>query len=119
MVYTWGMTGIVYNKKIHQKPPPTSWNDLWDPAYKGRVILLNDSREVFGMALKKNGWSNNSTDPAQLAKAFQDLKALAPDVLAYDTDSLKQKFIAEEGWIGTMCPGMPPSATGRTPTWGS
>lgn len=104
VVYTWGMTGIVYNKK-YIKTPPTSWNDLWDPAYKGRVILLNDSREVFGMALKKNGWSNNSTDPAQLAKAFQDLKALAPDVLAYDTDSLKQKFIAEEGWIGTMWSG--------------
>lgn len=104
VVYTWGMTGIIYNKK-YVKTPPTSWNDLWDPAYKGRVILLNDSREVFGMALKKNGWSNNSTDPDQLAKAFQDLKELAPSVLAYDTDSLKQKFIAEEGWIGTMWSG--------------
>jgi spermidine/putrescine transport system substrate-binding protein len=104
VVYTWGMTGIVYNKK-YIKTPPTSWNDLWNPDYKGRVILLNDSREVFGMALKKNGQSNNSTDPVQIQVAFENLKNLAPSVLAYDTDSIKQKFIAEEAWIGTMWSG--------------
>ncbi|WP_302221827.1 polyamine ABC transporter substrate-binding protein [Acidaminococcus timonensis] len=104
VVYTWGMTGIVYNKK-YIKEPPTSWNDLWKPEYKGRVILLNDSREVFGMALKKNGWSNNSTDPAQLKKAYEDLALLVPNILAYDTDGIKQKFIAEEAWIGTMWSG--------------
>ena len=65
VVYTWGMTGIIYNKK-YVKTAPTSWQDLWNPVYKGRVILLNDSREVIGMALKKHGFSNNATDPARL-----------------------------------------------------
>ena len=82
-----------------------SWEDLWNPDYKGRVILLNDNREVIGMALKKNGYSNNSTDQAQVEKAFNDLKTLAPNVLAFDTDTIKQKFIAEEAWIGTMWSG--------------
>ncbi|MCG6183471.1 extracellular solute-binding protein, partial [Anoxybacillus sp. LAT_26] len=48
IVYTWGITGIAYNKK-YVKEPITSWQDLWNPAYKGRVILLNDPREVLGM----------------------------------------------------------------------
>lgn len=104
VVYTWGITGIVYNPK-YIKTAPTSWNDLWNPEYKGRLILLNDTREVFGMALKKHGYSNNSTDPGQISEAFEDLKKLAPNVLAYDTDSIKQKFIAEEAWIGTMWSG--------------
>ena len=104
VVYTWGMTGIVYNKK-YVKTPPTSWQDLWNPEYKGRVILLNDSREVLGMDLKKHSWTVNSTDPAQVKSAFEDLKTLAPSVMAYDTDSIKQKFIAEEAWIGTMWSG--------------
>lgn len=52
LVYTWGITGIVYNKNFI-KEAPTSWEDLWNPDYKGRVILLNDNREVIGMALKK------------------------------------------------------------------
>lgn len=104
VVYTWGMTGIVYNKK-YIKTAPTTWQDLWNPEYKGRVILLNDSREVLGMALKKHGKSNNSKDANEVKAAFEDLKALAPNVLAYDTDSIKQKFIAEEAWIGTMWSG--------------
>ena len=78
LVYTWGITGIAYNKN-YVKDVPDSWEDLWNPEYAGRLILLNDSRETIGMALKKNGFSNNSTDPAQVEKAFQDLKALAPN----------------------------------------
>src|SRR5574344_321951 len=104
LAYVWGITGIVYNQKF-VKEAPTSWADLWKPEYKGHVILLNDCREAFSFALKKNGWSNNSTDPAQVGKAFQDLKALNSNVLAYDTENIKQKFIAEEAWIGQMWSG--------------
>lgn len=104
IVYTWGITGIVYNKK-YVKEAPTSWNDLWQDQYKGRLILLNDNREIIGMALKKNGFSNNSTSSKEVAAAVEDLKKLAPNVLAFDTDTIKQKFIAEEAWIGTMWSG--------------
>ncbi|MCD7975167.1 MAG: spermidine/putrescine ABC transporter substrate-binding protein [Phascolarctobacterium sp.] len=104
IVYTWGVTGIVYNKKF-VKEAPTSWNDLWNDEYKGRLILLNDNREVIGMALKKDGFSNNSTNPEEVAKAVADLKKLVPNVLAFDTDTIKQKFIAEEAWIGMMWSG--------------
>lgn len=104
LVYTWGITGIVYNKN-YVKEVPDSWEDLWNPEYKGRLIVLNDCREALGMALKKNGFSNNSANPAEVEKAFLDLKALAPNVLAFDTDTIKQKFVAEEAWIGTMWSG--------------
>ena len=103
-VYTWGITGIAYNKK-YVKEAPASWSDLWKPDYKGKVVLLNDSREVLGMALRKNGYSNSTKDKAELEKAFTDLKTLAPNVLSYDTDNIKQKFIAEEAWIGMMWSG--------------
>lgn len=104
LVYTWGITGIVYNTNFI-KEAPRGWKDLWDKNYKERVILLNDSREVIGMALKKNGWSVNCTDPAKLDKAVNDLKVLSPNVLAFDTDTIKQKFIADEAWIGQMWSG--------------
>lgn len=104
VVYTWGVTGIAYNKKF-VKDTPKSWHDLWNPAYKGRLILLNDSREVLGMALKMHGYSNNSTNPAEVQTALKDLRKLMPNILAFDTDTIKQKFIAEEAWIGTMWSG--------------
>lgn len=103
-VFTNGITGIVYNKKFI-KTPPTKWDDLWKSEYKGHIILLNDCREVFSVALKKNGFSNNSINKEEIAKAYKDLQALNKNVLAYDTENIKQKFIAEEAWIGIMWSG--------------
>ena len=104
VVYAWGVTGIAYNKK-YVKQTPESWSTLWNTEYKGKVIMLNDSREVIGMGLKKNGYSNSSKNDAEIEMAVNDLKRATPNVLAFDTDTIKQKFIAEEGWIGTMWSG--------------
>ncbi|QGG48410.1 polyamine ABC transporter substrate-binding protein [Heliorestis convoluta] len=104
IVYTWGVTGIAYNPK-YVKEEITSWEDLWNRAHQGRLVLLNDSREVIGMALKKNGFSNSSRDEGEIREAVEDLKALLPNLLAFDTDTIKQKFIAEEAWIGTVWSG--------------
>lgn len=78
---------------------------MWKDEYKGRVILLNDNREVIGMGLKKNGHSVNSKDPNEVTQAVDQLRKLTPNLLAFDTDTIKQKFIAEEAWIGTMWSG--------------
>lgn len=104
VVYTWGVTGIAYNTK-YIKTAPSSWSDLWNDNYKDRLILLNDSREVIGMALKKRGYSVNAKNPDEIREAMDDLYRLSPLILAYDTDTIKQKFIAEEAWIGTMWSG--------------
>src|SRR3989449_8055344 len=63
--YLWGTTGIGYNADL-VKPPPESWQALWDARYKGKISLLNDEREVFGMALRAAGESLNATQPAKL-----------------------------------------------------
>lgn len=104
VVYTWGVTGIAYNKK-YVKENIQSWSDLWNPAYKGKVVLLDDSREVIGMGLKKLNFSNSSKDEKQLQQAVTDIKGLLPNVLAFDTDNIKQKMISEEAWIGTVWSG--------------
>lgn len=104
LVYMYGITGIAYNTK-YVTEPVDSWEVLWDPKYAGRVGLLNDSREILGMALIKLGYSPNSTNEAELQEALAELKKLAPNVLAFDTDNIKQKFMAEELYIGTMWSG--------------
>ena len=37
----------------------TSWADLWKPEYKDSLLLTDDAREVFQMALLKLGYSGN------------------------------------------------------------
>lgn len=104
LIYTWGVTGIAYNPKFVTEEI-TSWNDLWREQYSGRVVLLNDMRETIGMTLIKNGYSNSTQNSDELNVAVEDLKKLVPGVLAFDTDTIKQKFIAEEAWIGTVWSG--------------
>jgi spermidine/putrescine transport system substrate-binding protein len=104
VVYTGGLTGIAYNPK-YVKENIDSWNDLWNPKYKGHVTLLDDNREVFGMGLIKNGYSNSSTNEDELLKAYNNLKTLTPNLLAFDTDTVKQKFITEDAWIGQVWSG--------------
>ncbi|MBP0724664.1 spermidine/putrescine ABC transporter substrate-binding protein [Bacillus sp. RG28] len=104
VVYTGGVTGIAYNPK-YVKGPITSWNDLWNPKYKGHVTLLDDSREVLGMGLIKNGFSNSTKNENEINIAYNNLKTLVPNLLAFDTDNVKQKFITEDAWIGQVWSG--------------
>ncbi|WP_193214819.1 ABC transporter substrate-binding protein [Luteolibacter marinus] len=52
--------------------PEDGWSMIGRPDLKGRVTLLDDMREVLGAALKFQGNSINTVDPAQL-KAAADL----------------------------------------------
>lgn len=104
IVYTTGVTGIAYNTKYIQDEI-NSWEDLWNPDYQGKVLLLDDNREVIGLALKKMGKSNSTTDEAEISAAVEELKTLLPNVLAFDTDSIKQKMMQEEGWIASVWSG--------------
>jgi putative spermidine/putrescine transport system substrate-binding protein len=70
--------GIGYNpKKI--KTPPTSWNDLFNPDYKGRVGLtaLNST---LGMAFMVDLARVNGGGESNIEPAFAALKKLLPNV---------------------------------------
>lgn len=99
--YMWGTTSLAYNAK-YVTEPVTSWAVLWDPKYKGKIVVVDDARAVIGMVLRKLGYSANTTDPEILAKAKDELKKLTPSILAYDSDSPKTLLISEEAWLGLV-----------------
>src|ERR1700690_381983 len=75
---TMQVIGIGYNpNKI--KTPPTSWDDLWDPKYKGRVGLtaLNSQLGIAFIAElnRIKGGTDDNFDPA-----FAALRELLPNV---------------------------------------
>lgn len=97
--YQWGTVGIVVDTtKVTRQI--SSWNDLWDPEFEGRVVLLDDEREVLGMVLLALGYDKNSTDPAQLEEAKNKLVELMPNVRLFDSDSPKTALLAGEVWLG-------------------
>lgn len=94
--YMWGLTGFLVNKKYVNPDEITSWNDLKRPEFKGRILLSDDIRDSFGIALMALGYSLNSTNEDEIRAAFEWLKELKPSVRVFDVTATKQAFISEE-----------------------
>ncbi|PZU95849.1 MAG: ABC transporter substrate-binding protein [Pseudanabaena sp.] len=85
-----GTTGIAYNVKAIESiigEEPTDWNYLWDHKDQLRITLVNDPREVMGMALHISGGSYNSTEPEKIEQAFLKLRELMPAIANFTTDA--------------------------------
>ena len=66
--YTWGTVGIIYNAAVVQEEV-TSWDVLFSDEYAGQVLLINNSRDAIGIALKYLGYSVNTTNEAEIREA--------------------------------------------------
>lgn len=89
--YMWGVVGIVYNKTM-VKETVDSWNILWDEKYKNKILMFDNSRDAIGIALKKLGYSYNTTNEAELNKAADELVRQKPLVQAYVMDQIYDKM---------------------------
>jgi spermidine/putrescine transport system substrate-binding protein len=89
--YMWGVVGIVYNKKM-VTGAVDSWNILWDEKYKGKILMFDNSRDAIGIALKKLGYSFNTTSAAELNAAADELIKQKPLVQAYVMDQIYDKM---------------------------
>ncbi len=83
--YLWGTMGIVYRSDMI-KTPPTSWNDLMEPALQlmKHIAMYDDHNEAFIAPLVLLGKSINANDNETLKAAFDLMKKQAPYVLTYD-----------------------------------
>lgn len=98
--YIWGVTAISYNSELIDGSKVTAWGDLWKPEFVGKLMLLDDVRDVFGMALKSKGYSINSTKESEVKEAYELLKTLTPNVVVYNSDAPHVPFVTGEVGIG-------------------
>ncbi len=102
--YCWGTVGILYNKTMVQEPVD-SWSVLWDEQYADNILMQDSVRDAFMVALKLNGFSGNTMDPAELETAKNSLIAQKPLVQAYVIDQVRDKMIGNEAAIGVIYSG--------------
>ena len=100
--YMWGAVGLAYNAKYVKPETLRSWKDLLRPEFKGKIILTDDLRDAFGLALHAKGYSVNSTDPEEVKAAFGFLAQLKSSVRVFDVTAIKQALISEEVWLGPI-----------------
>lgn len=70
--------------------------DLWDPSLSGRLGIIGNPRVIIGMALKRLGYSFNTTDEGQLREAADLLYELAPNVHLIKDEYINDDLIAGE-----------------------
>ncbi|MBO3746720.1 spermidine/putrescine ABC transporter substrate-binding protein [Streptosporangiaceae bacterium NEAU-GS5] len=71
--WTSGMTGIAYNPK-YIETPPTSYAELWNPKYKGKVGMMADSQEIANFAMFLLGVDPEKSTEADWERAAAKLR---------------------------------------------
>ncbi|CAM5798097.1 ABC transporter substrate-binding protein [Rhizobacter fulvus] len=96
-----GMTGIAYNKKMFDEKKwaaPTSWMDLADPKFKGKVVFQSMPASTFGlhgflMFNRIQGGKDNNVEPGFTKWA----STIGPNVLEYIPSSAKLSEMVQTG----------------------
>lgn len=100
--YIWGATGIGVNTDMMDKSEINAWADLWDPKWEGQLMMMDDAREFFHIALRKLGYSANTTNPDEIKAAYEELKKLMPNVLVFNSDYPANPYMAGETSLGML-----------------
>lgn len=99
-----GTVGIVYNaEKI--KEPITGFKDVFQEKYKGRIVVVDDSREMVSWALATLSIPTNNITKENLEKTRPIIKAWVPLIKLYDSDSPKDKLKAGDVDFGIVWSG--------------
>lgn len=99
-----GSVGIVVNTdKV--KDPIKTYTDVFQKKYDGRIVILDDPREIVSWALATKGHGPNDVSPATLAEVKPVLEAWLPLVKVYDSDSPKTALLNGDVDLGVIWSG--------------
>ncbi|MCX2726341.1 spermidine/putrescine ABC transporter substrate-binding protein [Thermomicrobium sp. 4228-Ro] len=104
--YMWGTSGYSYDTAT-LGDDLASWKEVFEPRpeVRGKVVMLDDQREVIGAALMYLGYEINETSDEALARAKELLLAQKPYVLAYSSQNNDDLLVAGEALISHIWTG--------------
>lgn len=96
-----GTVGIMVNTEL-VKDEIKGYKDVFQEKYKGRIITLDDARELVSWALASQDIDVNEVTPESLEKARQVLEGWIPLIGAYDSTSPKDALLKGNMAIGVI-----------------
>ncbi|WFR56080.1 spermidine/putrescine ABC transporter substrate-binding protein [Anaerocolumna sp. AGMB13025] len=112
--YLGGAGVIVYNKKMVDPGADfTNYDELFKPAYKNSIVVLDDFRSIIGITSLSMGYDFNETDESKLGQIKEKMLTLKPNIKSFDSDSPKTLMITEETSVGLMWSGEAALALGE------
>ena len=103
--YTWGTVGILYNTKYVDEADVTGWELLWNEKYAGKILMIDNSRDAFGIAQYLLGYDVNTMDKDELQHCADKLAEQRPLVQQYVMDQIYATMENEEAYIATYYAG--------------
>ena len=99
--YTWGTLGILYNTQYVDEADVKSqgWGVLWDEDYANKILMIDNSRDAFGIAQLLLGYDLNTADKTELQACADKLAQQRPLVQQYVMDQIYSTMENEEAWI--------------------
>ena len=110
--YMWGTFGIMYNVDLVDSEDLTGWDMMWNPKFKGSILMKNAVREIFPIALtyvykqELLDTLNNSgydaykallDDIYDLNKNTEEKIALVEEALVYQRNIIKTLYETDDG----------------------
>ena len=99
VAYMTGTVGLIYNTTMIEEDI-TSWAALFDSKYAGQILMFDNPRDAFGIALKYLGYSQNSTSEKEIREAYELLLQQKKILQAYVMDQIMEKLESGEAAIG-------------------
>ena len=103
--YTWGTVGILYNTKYVDEADVTGWELMWNEKYAGKILMIDNSRDAFGIAQYMLGYDVNTTDKEELQHCADMLSQQRPLVQQYVMDQIYATMENEEAYIAAYYAG--------------
>lgn len=109
--YMWGTAGLLYNKKFVTKDEVTTWDCLWNPKYKGKILMKDSYRDAYGTAIiyahakeLADGTVTveqlmNDNSPEAIAIAEDYLKRMKPNIAGWEADFGKEMMTKNKAWL--------------------
>ena len=94
--YYMGAAGIaVHTSKVADYP--RSWSLFSESSLKGKLCMMDDTREVMGAALAYLGYSINSTNPDEIAETYDLINnSWKPNLAKFDAEGFGKSFSTYE-----------------------
>ncbi len=102
--YMAGSVGIVVNTD-RIKEPVRGYSDAFSGKYSGRIVALDDNRELLTWAFYVTGQDLNTINKESLAKARPVLSKWLPQIKIFDSDSPKTALLNGEVDLGIVWSG--------------
>ncbi len=99
-----GTVGIVVNTDRIKEPIHT-WEDVFNGKYAGRIVVVDDNREMAAWALASLGRPITNVNDAALQAIVPVLEKWLPQVAVFDSDSPKDALLSGKADIGIVWSG--------------